>query len=532
MSPNQQPSPTLFPLCSTRCAATALLVALVAGCGSSPQSTEVTGSRAEKNLQAGVCPASIIDARGRNANGEYRYGKALSSSDLSRLRQQELRNCRNAASNGNTAALSTTAAFYRGNGDTATLIPVLEGYVATGKDRDSLRNSATYLYRAYATGRQGVPRDDSKAFRYLGVAVNRGANDLEMTYAQALLQRGLYSDAKQQLEKLRGSSSPEIRCEATLSLAQLYFGASPRDENWNLGYFYWRLGLDLAASPDWGSCARDNFVYGDRYSHESQRKSFVEGRIALMSPAQRQVIDEARRDPHKGYPFVAALSFSRPAGAPAPGSIAAPRTPALVSNGYWPTWQALSAKLCALQPAFGYGDWSQVFESNASAVWSVDSRNGAAQAQGSAIAVSTNQLVTNCHVIENPASITLRQIGRSLGARLTAADRQGDRCVITVDQPLPSHVQSARGFTAIKVGEDVAAIGNPKGLETSLSRGIVGQKRSRDGLQLLQTDAAISAGSSGGGLFDRYGNLVGITSFTISSGQSLNFAIAFDEFCH
>ena len=96
---------------------------------------------------------------------------------------------------------------------------------------------------------------------------------------------------------------------------------------------------------------------------------------------------------------------------------------------------------------------------------------------------------------------------------------------------LPTYVRRGRSYTAVKIGEDVAAIGNPKGLETSLSRGIVGQKRSRDGLRLIQTDAAISSGSSGGGLFNRSGYLVGITTFTIAEGQSLNFAIAIDEFC-
>ncbi|EEB78049.1 hypothetical protein GPB2148_2681 [marine gamma proteobacterium HTCC2148] len=100
-----------------------------------------------------------------------------------------------------------------------------------------------------------------------------------------------------------------------------------------------------------------------------------------------------------------------------------------------------------------------------------------------------------------------------------------------VGNNLPAYVRRGRGYTAVKIGENVAAISNPKGLETSLSRGIVGQKRSRGGLRLIQTDAAISSGSSGGGLFDRSGYLMGITTFTIAEGQSLNFAIAIDEFC-
>ncbi|MFV8818038.1 trypsin-like peptidase domain-containing protein [Haliea sp. E17] len=507
------------------------LLAVLAGCSSSPGGREATGSRAENDLQSGVCPPSIIDSRGRNAEGDYRYGKGQDTATLARLRDREVANCARAASSGDTRSLSLVAAFYRDSQRTGELLPILEAYVENGSDRATLANSGTFLYRAYASGRQGVPADPAKAFRYLSVAVNNGAPDLEMTYAQALVTRGLYDDALRALEKLAGTQDPELRCEAELSLAELYFGASPRHENWNIGYYYWRRGLELAQSPDWGSCAKDNFVYGERYSYESNRKRYVDERIALMSSAQRQVIDEARRNPSRGYPFVAALSFQRPAGAAARGSAesVAARPAGL---GGWPAWRPLSSSLCGLYAVNRYGDWSNVFEINSPAVWGVDSRNGNSQVQGSAIAVGPQELVTNCHVIENPGNITLRRIGQNLPAKVAAADREGDRCILSVDRPLPSFVQNARAHNGLRVGEDVAAIGNPRGLETSLSRGIVAQKRSRDNLQLIQTDTAISAGSSGGGLFDRSGNLVGITTFTISSGQSLNFAIAIDEFCH
>jgi S1-C subfamily serine protease len=139
--------------------------------------------------------------------------------------------------------------------------------------------------------------------------------------------------------------------------------------------------------------------------------------------------------------------------------------------------------------------------------------------------------VTNCHLIQLPAGVKLQRAGSAMGARVVAADREGDRCVLEPDKSLTRYVASGRSYRALPIGEDVAAIGNPKGLDTSLSRGIVGQKRERGGLTLLQTDAAISSGSSGGGLFDTAGNLVGITTFKVAAGESLNFAIAVDEFC-
>jgi S1-C subfamily serine protease len=64
----------------------------------------------------------------------------------------------------------------------------------------------------------------------------------------------------------------------------------------------------------------------------------------------------------------------------------------------------------------------------------------------------------------------------------------------------------------------------------TLAEGIVSSKRAKDDERLFQTSAPISRGSSGGGLFDAHGNLVGITTFMIKDAQNLNFAIAAEEF--
>ena len=76
----------------------------------------------------------------------------------------------------------------------------------------------------------------------------------------------------------------------------------------------------------------------------------------------------------------------------------------------------------------------------------------------------------------------------------------------------------------LKVGERVYAVGSPKGLELSLSEGIVSQLRGGPP-PIIQTTAAVSPGSSGGGLFNAEGELVGITTFQMEEGQNLNFAL-------
>ncbi len=79
---------------------------------------------------------------------------------------------------------------------------------------------------------------------------------------------------------------------------------------------------------------------------------------------------------------------------------------------------------------------------------------------------------------------------------------------------------------SIEVGQSVFAIGNPLGLERSMSQGVISTKqRSFDGLTYIQTDAAINPGNSGGPLFNSLGEVVGITNMGITAAESLNFAI-------
>ena len=87
-----------------------------------------------------------------------------------------------------------------------------------------------------------------------------------------------------------------------------------------------------------------------------------------------------------------------------------------------------------------------------------------------------------------------------------------------------------RAYDDIKVGEPALTVGTPQGLELTVADGLVSSKRTHEGRRLIQTTAPISQGSSGGGLFDAQGHLLGITTFYLKVGQSLNFAIAAEDF--
>jgi DNA-binding SARP family transcriptional activator len=132
-------------------------------------------------------------------------------------------------------------------------------------------------------------------------------------------------------------------------------------------------------------------------------------------------------------------------------------------------------------------------------------------------------VATNCHVIEGGASY---QVGRGkelVCATLYAEDGDKDICLLNAKgiTGTPAQLGKAAG---LKVGVPVYAVGAPQGLELSLSDGIVAQLRGGPP-PFIQTTAAISPGSSGGGLFDGEGRLVGLTTLYIEGGQNLNFAM-------
>jgi S1-C subfamily serine protease len=167
----------------------------------------------------------------------------------------------------------------------------------------------------------------------------------------------------------------------------------------------------------------------------------------------------------------------------------------------------------------------EVFALASEAVYVVD----AGEIQGSAVAINGRELLTNCHVVRSHPTVSIAHEGVQQSARLVTANLSEDRCVLTVERPLAKWVK-VRPYADVKIGERTYSIGSPKGLELSMAEGIVSSKRTVDGGRLIQTTAPISPGSSGGGLFDAQGNLIGITTFMLKDSQNLNFAIAAEEY--
>jgi predicted RNA-binding protein YlqC (UPF0109 family) len=146
---------------------------------------------------------------------------------------------------------------------------------------------------------------------------------------------------------------------------------------------------------------------------------------------------------------------------------------------------------------------------------------------GSGVVVMPGHVVTNKHVVENAAAIRVKHGNRTWPAILTHFHPDHDICQVLVENLGVSPVQ-VRKFPSLSVGERVYAIGAPEGFDLTLSEGLISGLRRRGNTNVIQTTAPISRGSSGGGLFDSEGRLIGITTYFMQEGQSLNFAIAAD----
>ena len=146
--------------------------------------------------------------------------------------------------------------------------------------------------------------------------------------------------------------------------------------------------------------------------------------------------------------------------------------------------------------------------------------------------------VTNAHVIQGEtdlrATVWIPQKDGSLKRTtiedviIVAVNNHLDLALLQLKHPdqKPFEFSVLEHAETIEVGQTVFAIGNPLGLERSMSQGVISTKqRSFDGLTYIQTDAAINPGNSGGPLFNSQGEVVGITNMGITAAESLNFAI-------
>ncbi len=164
---------------------------------------------------------------------------------------------------------------------------------------------------------------------------------------------------------------------------------------------------------------------------------------------------------------------------------------------------------------------------SAVAIETFDSR-GEKLSRGSGFFIENDRIVTNRHVIEGAHRA---EVHSSTGVvfpvkGVLAVDAEGDIALLKIDLPNPPVRPLPLDKTSPQEGESVVVIGNPLGLEGSVTNGIVSAVRDIPTFgRIIQITAAISSGSSGSPVVNMQGQVIGIATLQVTGGQSVNFAI-------
>src|SRR5438128_2083108 len=158
------------------------------------------------------------------------------------------------------------------------------------------------------------------------------------------------------------------------------------------------------------------------------------------------------------------------------------------------------------------------------------------RASGSGVTVDPRgYILTNNHVIENAQDITVRlSDGRKFTAKLVGRDPKTDLAVLKVEAPSPLPAAELGDSDHLRVGQWAIAIGNPFGLDRTVTVGIISATaRNRVGVatyeNFIQTDASINPGNSGGPLLNLDGKVIGINTAIVAAGQGIGFSIPINQ---
>ena len=216
------------------------------------------------------------------------------------------------------------------------------------------------------------------------------------------------------------------------------------------------------------------------------------------------------------------------AAAPAPAAATA-QLPALPLPSFAPLAESVKAAVVNVEVASrGHSERNEMFEQFFGGGQHPQVRQGA----GSGFIIdSRGYVLTNNHVVEGAVSIRVKlDDGRIFDGQVLGTDPATDVALVKLKNPPTNLAVLKLGDSdAMRVGDWVVAIGNPFGLASSVSVGILSAKARNIGAGIyddfLQTDAAINPGNSGGPLFNLKGEVIGINTAIVAGGSGIGFAV-------
>lgn len=174
---------------------------------------------------------------------------------------------------------------------------------------------------------------------------------------------------------------------------------------------------------------------------------------------------------------------------------------------------------------------AEIFKQWAPSVVTIRNVQTFGEGMGTGFIIDSNgTIATNHHVVDEHTRLSVKLFdGTEVNeVELLETNAEADLALIRIrtDQPLQPVVLGSSA--AVQVGEPVIVIGNPVGLEHTLTDGIVSSRRLYQGKKYIQMSAPVSPGNSGGPVFNAHGDIVGVTVAKLM-GENLNFAVPVDQ---
>ena len=456
-----------------------------------------------------------------NARAQYNLGVAYGKGEgIDQDRPEAVRWYRKAAEQGNASAQNNLGVAYStGEGIAQDHREAIRWHRKAAKQGNA--RAQNNLGLAYKNG-EGVAQDHREAMRWYRKAAGQGIAwaqyNLGVAYSNG---KGVAQNHREAVRWYRKAAEQGIAW-AQYNLGRVYFTGEGIDQDYREAV---RWSRKAAEQGD----ADAQYNLGVAYTNgqgviEDRREAYIWHSIAKANGSEKAANNLQNNEWGKSSSQSAIRAAQKEAARRMDAIANRPK-----ESADSPT---ISENIAIATTPKGSNTAEKVFENTWRSVVVITNGKG----HGSGVIIRPNIVATNCHVVDERGDIAVYKsknrradTDTAFLATIRRSDENKDFCLLDVDG-LWGVPATVRKYETLKVGEDVYGLGAPKGLDLSISSGLVSQLRTSGGKRYIQTDAAISPGSSGGGLFDSDGNLVGFMSWKIAdeSVEGIGFAIPAD----